>query len=326
MIVIASGTLIPNQSTPEYELAGSARSMNDWTNAQVRTSAPRTGRTPIEHEVLGAVQKLVAVVERAGVAGQAVVERDHQAERGERVVVDVLGHDLEADVERDRQDAHPDRRVGRRLEAWVDLRPHLRDRALGAHRQGRSGGRQDRRLGRRRSGREDRQDEDLVERRAEDLVGHDREDVALTGLAERGDARPRLGRDCHDDVGRNEDQRRHDRGPARLLGRVGALLVRRGRRVPAPVDEQRDDEAGRERARAERAVLADDRERVEPFERRQHRPGGRIGVDAEQGDGGEDRQGDQLDREEDDLGPGRQLDAAIADPGQRRRRTGRPGP
>ena len=50
--VIASGTLTPSQSTPEYELAGSDRSMTDWTKAQVRAIPPRTGRIPMSSRSL----------------------------------------------------------------------------------------------------------------------------------------------------------------------------------------------------------------------------------------------------------------------------------
>ncbi len=181
---------------------------------------------------------------------------------------------------------------------------------------------QDRRLGgggRRAEHHQDQQpgQEDAEAGAAEDRGAEDGEHVAdIVGVSQADtlgpDARERLGREDDDHVGDEQHQRGNDRRAAGGFVPVGGLLVDRDRGVPAPVDEQHQDQAGDER------LEATDVERVEP---------GCGGMDrdswvmtiahAHQGYHGQDEQHDDLDAEQGALQPGRDLDAAVADVGHR---------
>ena len=118
----------------------------------------------------------------------------------------------------------------------------------------------------------------------------------------------RLGRDRDDHVDADQDDRGGHRRDPRRPGRVLGLLVHGDEAVPAPVDEHGDEHAGDERAR--RA----DVERVQPAARDVHRIRRRVGsIDLDQRHCGEDRECDDLRREQVPLQAGGELDPDPTD-------------
>ena len=103
---MTSGGPTPNHESPDSEFSGLERSMIDFTSTHVRITPPSAGATTANSMPLSDLQPLAAVVERAGEAGEAVVEGDHQAERGDRVEEHVLADERQPDVPDDRHDAH----------------------------------------------------------------------------------------------------------------------------------------------------------------------------------------------------------------------------
>ena len=161
---------------------------------------------PDEDEVLHRLGQLVAVVDRAGHSGQRVVEGDHQRQRAQRVVEEVLRQAVEHSVPDGRDHADGDRSDVRRQKARVHPPEHLREGALAGHRQRRARGRQDRGLrgGKRRG--DDRQHHELVERRAEHVGGERAEDARV--VLELGHpVEPGVGHhgNRHDHVGHQQD-------------------------------------------------------------------------------------------------------------------------
>ena len=183
---------------------------------------------------------------------------------------------------------------------------------MGGHRQGRPGGRQDRGLRRRGRRAQHRQDDQLAEGAAQDLVAEYGEHVTLVvGIDERGDAAEGEAGHGHQREDREQDDGRQDSGPPRGALGVAGLLVARDRAVPAPVDEDREQDAGGQ------GTEGGDLERVEPTQRRVHRAfRGVAGVDLDQGDDREQGEGHKFDGEQQELQPGRHLDAPVADIGQ----------
>ena len=106
------------------------------------------------------------------------------------------------------------------------------------------------------------------------------------------------------------DAEQHDRGDdgrlARPLRGVGRLLVDADRRVPPPVDEDAEDQAGRERALR-------DAERVEPLQRRVDRAGDVHRVDLPERHDREDRERQELHPEQAVLRARRGFDADVTD-------------
>ena len=188
---------------------------------------------------------------------------------------------------------------------------NLRGKRLRArHRQRRARGRQDRRLSRRGRRREHRDDHDLAEQvEPKTEFGEQPEHVADCRRW-RGSSGPPYAIAAVEtiDVDAEQDQRGDDRRLARdVLGVLG-LLVDAHEAVPAPVDEDREQDAGGQRARRV------DRERREPRELRVDRRRGRgADPDAGQRDDGEDRQRDDLGGEQPLLRLGVELDADDAD-------------
>ena len=183
-----------------------------------------------------------------------------------------------------------------------------RDRLGPRHRQRRARGREDRRLRRGRRGREDRDDQQLVEWRSEHALTQRSEHVAL--IVDQGvDSSVGLGGGGDEQVDPDQDERRDDRRAARRGARVLGLLVDGDPGVPAPVDEDRQQDAAVQRAEAR------DVERVEPRERGLDRVLRVVHVNRDQGDDGEDHQRHELHAEQVPLGARRELDPAIADPG-----------
>ena len=83
--------------------------MIDSTSSQTSSAAPTTGPTPISSEVPDALGQLPAVVDRAGDAGERVVEGDQQRQRRERVEERVLADQVDHDVPDDRDARRPTR-------------------------------------------------------------------------------------------------------------------------------------------------------------------------------------------------------------------------
>ena len=67
---------------------------------------PEQRQQPREHEALGRAEDRLAVVHDAGQPGEAVVEGDHEADRGDGVAEHVLAELVDSDVPDDRDDAH----------------------------------------------------------------------------------------------------------------------------------------------------------------------------------------------------------------------------
>ena len=105
--------------------------------------------------------------------------------------------------------------------------------------------------------------EELVPGRPEHVGAEAREHVVAV-LLEEADAVVGLRGHGDERVDAEQHDRRDDRGLAGALGRVGRLLVDAHGRVPAPVDEDAEDQALRQRAQREP-------EGVEPLERRRDR-------------------------------------------------------
>ena len=138
----------------------------------------------------------------------------------------------------------------------------------------------------------------LLAERAEDVVGM---------VVQEADAVIRLRGERDDDVDPEEQEGADDGGPPRRPARVLRLLVHRDGRVPAPVDEDREQQPVRERA--ERL----DVERVEPAPRRMDGAGRMPEVDAAERHDREHREDDDLRCEQEPLRLGRDLDADVAD-------------
>ncbi len=137
-------------------------------------------------------------------------------------------------------------------------------RLVGGHRERAAGGRKDRGLGRR-HGRDHHRDHQEDADRAEQHILQCEEHVVgvrLVAEAQPGiaQARVRHRRDGHADVGDQQDERRQDRGTARRALGVFGLLVECEAGVPAPVDEQGEQDGLHE------AREVAERERVEPAE------------------------------------------------------------
>ena len=228
----------------------------------------------LHEQVAGAAGQVLAVVPGTGETGQAVVERDVQPDRDHRVAdhpAAVVGV-VQPHVDHDRDHPHGDRGHRGGHEPGVDLRERLGQRLVGRHRQRGPGGGQDRGLGGRGRRGQHHQQQQVVEGRAdagraENGAALDRQDVArvidVAQAVARGlDAREGLHGEDHQGVGDEQDEGGEDRGQAGRPGLVLGLLVDRDGGVPAPVDEDHQDDAAGERAEA------GDLERVEPGEAR----------------------------------------------------------
>ena len=259
-----------------------------------------------EEEVPRALEELLAEEPGAGEAGQPVVERDAEPGRGDRVLEDVARDGVEQHEDHDRDRAHPDRRDARREVARMDLGERLRQRAVARHRERRARRRQDRRLRRGRRGGEHGDDQQLVPRRAEHVLAERAEHVVGV-VVQEVDAVEGLRGERDDEVDREQQEGAHDRGAARRLGRVLGLLVDRDGGVPAPVDEDREQQPAAHRA--ERL----DVERVEPAQRRVDAPGRMAGPDLDERDDREEDEDHDLRAEQPPLGARRGLDADVAD-------------
>ncbi len=118
---------------------------------------------------------------------------------------------------------------------------------VGRHRQRGAGGRQDRGLGGGDRRGQHREDEQLATPGAEHQLAEVAQDVVEVLLG--GDALDAAEGQCrsgHEHIGREQRERGQHRRLARGPARVGGLLVHRDRGVPAPVDEDRQDQAGRQ--------------------------------------------------------------------------------
>ena len=151
---------------------------------------------------------------------------------------------------------------------------------------------------------------------AEDRAAEHRQHVAGVCLVRQPDPlrcrrRRRHCRDDDDDVGDQQQHRRDDRRAARGLVLVLGFLVDRDGRVPAPVDEQHQDDPAEEGR--ERQVGRD-----QPADARMHRRRRVMpGPDLDQRGHREHHEHDELDAQEYLLEVRRDLDAAIADIGHR---------
>ena len=235
-----------------------------------RISAAGHRQDALHPQVAGAAGQVLAVVPGAGEPGQPVVERDVQADRDHRVAdhPDAVRGVVQPHVHHDRDHAHGDRGHRGGHEPRVDRGERLGQRLVGRHRQRGPRGGQDRRLGGRgRRGQHHEQQQVVEDRaeagRAEDRAALDREHVArvvdVAQAVARGlDAGEGLHGEDHQRVGDQQDEGGEDRGQAGRPGLVLGLLVDRDGGVPAPVDEDHQDDAAGERAEA------GDLERVEP--------------------------------------------------------------
>ena len=206
-------------------------------------------------------------------------------------------------------DAHHDRRhVGGQV-AGVDPAERFRDRPESRHRERRAGGRQDRRLGRGRGRGQHRDDQQLVERGAEDVVAQRAEHVFGVAGQEMG-AVERLRRCGDDDVDQHQQDRAHHGRLAWAVGGVARLLIDADAAVPSPVDEDAEQHPADQRRAAPRQP-----EGREPVEADMDGAGHAGHVDLPQRDRREQAQREDLDRQEDELGAGRDLDPDVADPG-----------
>ena len=200
--------------------------------------------------------------------GEAVVEADREAERGDRVAEHVLRRVERHDEDRpdDRHGAHPDRREARRQVARMDVREAARDRPLARHRERRARGRQDRRLRRGRRRRQHGEDQQLVPAASRTPCAPSTLSTSSELSLEQSRAAVRLRGGRDDEVDQHEQDRRDDRRAARPLVAVLGLLVDGDAGVPAPVDEDAEQHAVDQRAPAEV-------ERVEPRQLRRDRVG-----------------------------------------------------
>ena len=186
----------------------------------------------------------LAVVDRAGEAGEPVVEGDLEAEPGDRVAEHVLVETLMMSSVQTIETA-PISMVetpGVRKRGWI------RPNALGiartrGHRQRRPRGRQDGRLGRGRRRGQHRDDQQLVERGAEDVGrrgAQARRPCCGAGSPGRATPAPRRRRP------RRSASRIRCSSPPPCPGpfaRVLGLLVDAHAAVPAPVDEHAEQDA-----------------------------------------------------------------------------------
>ena len=206
-----------------------------YTNATSRIRPPSDGSTPCMKKSRARVVQRPAVEPAAREPGQAVVERDHQADRP-----DERGQQARADQREEQVEAasrpgpsRSSRRSGVRYFGWI-LANAVGHRLVRGHRQRGAGGRQDRRLRRGRRRREDRRRQqeqpDVAERGVAEQRRPDRGEhvVGVVGVAQAdaggADAGERDGRGRDERVGDQQQDGRQDRRAAG--GRA------RGRRTP----------------------------------------------------------------------------------------------
>ena len=218
--------------------------------------------------------------------GERVVEGDHQREGGKRIEEEVLREGVDRDVPGYRERRDRGGREPRRPEPRVNRGEHGGERTLPRHRERGARRRDDRRLRRRHRRRDDREDDELVPRRAEHVGRECTEDpfvVVVLGEQLEPRIRDHGRRDEH--VRDDEDDGAHERSQPGRPGAVACLLGEVDRALPAPVDEDPEQECRDER----REAL--DRERREPVRLRPGRAVRRVaGVDLAERDEGEDEQ------------------------------------
>ena len=266
-------------------------------------------RDPDEEEVLHRLAQLAPVVDGAGDPGEGVVEGDHQGQRRERVEEEVFADQLRGQVPDDGEHADRHGRDDRREEARADLAEGGRHRLGAGHRERGAGGGQDRRLGRG-QGRDDHREQDEVAERVAEHAGRvgGEDPLVVFELLGPGDALPGDQRGRHAEIGDEQQDGAEQAGQARGGDRALGLLVEVDGALPAPVDEDAEQQGAGQRP------AAGDLERVEPGERGIDRRGRPLaGEDLVESDPGEEQQRPDLEDHQPLLQAGGELGAEHAD-------------